>query len=34
MRTADACIDHMANCPINKSDDLKKLPALAEDARV
>ncbi len=34
MRTADVCIDHMANCPINKSDDLKKLLALAEYPRV
>ena len=34
MRTAEDCIDHMANCPINKSDDLKKLLALAEYPRV
>jgi predicted TIM-barrel fold metal-dependent hydrolase len=30
MHTADVCIDHMASCPINKSDDLTKLLALAE----
>jgi hypothetical protein len=29
MRTADVCIDHTANCPINKSDDLRKLLAQA-----
>ena len=30
MGTADVCIDHMADWPIDKSDDLKKLLALAE----
>jgi hypothetical protein len=34
MGTADVCIDHMADWPIDKSDDLKKLLALAEYTRV
>jgi hypothetical protein len=34
MRTADVCFDHIVNCPINRSDELKKLLAPAEDARV
>jgi predicted TIM-barrel fold metal-dependent hydrolase len=30
----DVCIDHMADCPIDKPDELKKLLALAEHPRV
>ncbi len=30
----DVCIDHMADCPIDKSEELKKLLALARYPRV